>query len=131
MKQVKDTLPNGIIGSIAEHLSIAYLMDLGYEVHSATCGNSLADLVAITPEGQVRLFDVKKATTDTSSLAIRIHKQVGRPEDFERVGVEFLFVWFDLSKGHIVVEDTEESFYDKVESLGYETARSRKLARSL
>lgn len=125
MNRVAAKISRSLSGSIAEKFAEIYLLTRGYEVHSPSTVNSKADLVAIDSDGNVRLFDVKKAGTDINrGGGVVINEIVSSPDAFKRMGVEFLYVWYDIESLKFIVHDCPFSFYDEIERMGMKTCRA-------
>tara|TARA_B100000575_G_scaffold92161_1_gene73326 strand:+ start:370 stop:669 length:300 start_codon:yes stop_codon:yes gene_type:complete len=68
-------------GDMAEHYAITYLWDNGYHVFR-NCGcTGPVDIVAISPDGDVKLIDVKSYKDSRLSA---------RTEEQKRMGVQYL-----------------------------------------
>ena len=76
----KRTDPN-VLGDVAEYYAITYLLDQGYLVFRNTCCTGPVDLLAITPEGETILIDVKtvRSSSDSNAPSNRtpLQKQMG------------------------------------------------------
>lgn len=65
------------IGDMAEHYAITWLWDQGYQVFK-NCGCTGAiDLIAMSPEGQLRLLDVKSYKDGRLSSRTVLQKELG------------------------------------------------------
>lgn len=65
------------IGDMAEHYAITWLWDQGYQVFK-NCGCTGAiDLIAMSPEGQLRLLDVKSYKDGRLSSRSELQKDLG------------------------------------------------------
>lgn len=73
---LKPTDPSRI-GDMAEHYAITWLWDRGYQVFR-NCGCTGAiDIVAIDPEGEIKLLDVKSYKDGRLSARTDIQKHLG------------------------------------------------------
>ena len=76
----KRTDPN-VLGDISEYYAITYLLDQGFMVFRNTCCTGPVDLLAITPEGETILIDVKTIRSErdynVSSVRSPLQKQMG------------------------------------------------------
>ena len=72
----KPTSPSRI-GDLAEHYAITYLWDKGYHVFK-NCGcTGTIDIIAIDPEGNVKLIDVKSYKDGRLSSRSQLQKELG------------------------------------------------------
>jgi Holliday junction resolvase len=72
----KPTSPSRI-GDLAEHYAITYLWDKGYHVFK-NCGcTGPIDIIAIDPEGNVKLIDVKSYKDGRLSSRTTLQKELG------------------------------------------------------
>ena len=72
----KPTDPNRI-GDMAEYYAVTWLWDNGYQVFR-NCGCTGAiDIVAIDPEGQVKLLDVKSYKDGRLAGRTKLQKELG------------------------------------------------------
>ena len=76
MEHIKSTSPSRV-GDMAEHYAITYLWDKGYQVFR-NCGcTGPIDIVAVDPEGVVKLIDVKSYKDSRLSARTDLQKQLG------------------------------------------------------
>ncbi|MCS5736998.1 hypothetical protein, partial [Herbiconiux daphne] len=96
-KYSKDiTSNNGRRGDVAEHVAAAYLLNRGFEVFANISSNGLFDLLAITPEGEILKFDVKRCSLQAGSKNIvSLHSALHRPDEFKAQGG--LLLWLFLT----------------------------------
>lgn len=113
-------------GDVAELVASAYLLEKGYEIFKNTSCVGPVDIVAMSPEGDVTLIDVKRATSSLEGI-IFAQKVVAMKSKgiSEKLGVKFLYVF--ISKDFdIVVDFNEDSFYKRIEKKGFRVPTSSK-----
>ena len=64
------------IGDIGEYYAVTWLWDNGYEVFTNASNNGPVDIVAISPEGEIVLIDVKSTSGYNPSARTDRQKQL-------------------------------------------------------
>lgn len=106
-------------GDIAEYIACAYLMHKGYDVFKNTGCTGVADLIAMSPDGDLTKVDVKKANYNNG--IIYINTSCTNKASVASHGVVLLHVYVDATTFDIVCSDDVEDFYTQLEAKGYTT----------
>lgn len=64
------------IGDIGEYYAVTWLWDNGYEVFTNAGNNGPVDIVALSPEGEVTLIDVKSTAGYKPSARTPVQKKL-------------------------------------------------------
>lgn len=113
-------------GDVAELVASAYLLEKGYEIFKNTSCVGPVDIVALSPEGEMMLIDVKRATASLEGIIFAQKVVSMKSKDISvRLGVKFLYV-FISEDFDIVVDFDEDSFYSGIEKKGFRVPTSSK-----
>lgn len=95
MKHIKNKTNKSRKGDFSEYYAITWLWDQGYEVfQNAGCTGPI-DLIAMDKKGNVKLIDVKTATThskynNTDKVKEKLQVNASRTKLQRKLGVQFL-----------------------------------------